>query len=148
MKKNTENNVPKKAFSMTCFDLQQIILIKHIYSKCFMNISRQHKEISSSDVFNSTLRWLFYSFFYSGLDLFLRSPTRFQSVKNGVFCSSKNNSTPPPPSMNLYYVIPQPLYTYFSLSLFFTTLVAPDKSILNSKLLVGFFGQAPKSQTV
>ena len=42
-------------------------------------------------------------------------------------------------------VVPQPLYTYFSLSLLFTTLVAPNKQFLNSKLLVGFPDEAYKS---
>ena len=41
-------------------------------------------------------------------------------------------------------VIPHPLYTYFSLSLFFTILVALNKQFLNLKLLVGFLGQASK----
>ena len=38
-----------------------------------------------------------------------------------------------PPLSN---AIPYQLYTYFSLSLFFTTLVAPNKQLLNLKLLV------------
>ena len=38
-----------------------------------------------------------------------------------------------------------PLYIYFSLSLFFTTLVDPNKQFLNLKLLVGFLGQGSKS---
>ena len=54
LKKNTENNVPKKAFAMTCFDLQQIILIKYIYGKSFINSSQKHKEISGFEVFKST----------------------------------------------------------------------------------------------
>ena len=37
-------------------------------------------------------------------------------------------------------VIPHPWYTYFSLLLFFSKLVAPNKQFLNLKLLVGFFG--------
>ena len=41
--------------------------------------------------------------------------------------------------------IPYPLYTRFSLSLFFTTLVAPNKQFLNLNLVVGFLGQACKS---
>ena len=41
--------------------------------------------------------------------------------------------------------IPYPLYTYFSLSLFFIILAAPNKQFLNLKLLVGFLGQAVKS---
>ena len=44
-----------------------------------------------------------------------------------------------PPLSN---VIPYPLYTYFSLSLFFTILIAPNKPFLNLKLLVRFLGQA------
>ena len=35
-----------------------------------------------------------------------------------------------------------PLYTHFSLELFFTILVTPNKQLLNLKLLVGFFDQA------
>ena len=42
-------------------------------------------------------------------------------------------------------VIQHPLYTYFSLSLFFTILVASNKQFLNLKLLVGFLVQASKS---
>ena len=38
-------------------------------------------------------------------------------------------------------VIPYPLYRYFSLSLFFSILVAPNKQFLNLKLL-GFLDQA------
>ena len=45
-------------------------------------------------------------------------------------------------------VIPYPLYTYFSLSLFFTILVGPNMELLNLKLLVGFLGQTSKSQTM
>ena len=45
----------------------------------------------------------------------------------------------------LTIVIPYPRYIYFSLSLFFTTLVAPNKQFLNLKLLVEFLGQATKS---
>ena len=45
----------------------------------------------------------------------------------------------------ILYYFPHPLYAYFSLSLFFITLVAPNKEFLNLKLLVGFFGQASKS---
>ena len=95
-KKNTENNVPKKAFAMTCFDLQQTILIKYIFNKSFMNSSRKHKEISGFEVFNSTFRWIFCSFSDSGQDLSLNSPTRFQLVlhssqqKNSVFRSPKH----------------------------------------------------------
>ena len=39
LKKNTENHVPRKTFAMMRFDLLQIILIKYIYSKSFMNSS-------------------------------------------------------------------------------------------------------------
>ena len=39
-------------------------------------------------------------------------------------------------------VIPYPLYTYFSLSLFFTIWIATNKQFLNLKLLVGFLRQA------
>ena len=42
-------------------------------------------------------------------------------------------------------VILYPLYTYFSLSLFFTIIVARNKQLLNLKLFVGFLGQASKS---
>ena len=35
-------------------------------------------------------------------------------------------------------VIPYPLYTYFSILLFFTVKVALNKQFLNLKLLVGF----------
>ena len=42
-------------------------------------------------------------------------------------------------------VIPYPLYTYFSLSRFFTRLVFPNKQFLNLKLIVGFIGQIFKS---
>ena len=42
-------------------------------------------------------------------------------------------------------VIPYPLYIYFSLSLFSTILVAPNKPFLSLKLLVGFLGQVSKS---
>ena len=42
-------------------------------------------------------------------------------------------------------VIPYPLCTYFSLLLFFTILVAPNKQSVNLKLLLGFLGQASKS---
>ena len=45
--------------------------------------------------------------------------------------------------VNLY-----PLYTYFSFSLFFTILVAPNKKIFNLKLFVGFIGQAFKPYTM
>ena len=45
-------------------------------------------------------------------------------------------------------VIPYPLYTNFSLSIFFTILVAPNKQFLNLKLLVGFLGQVSKSKTI
>ena len=41
-------------------------------------------------------------------------------------------------------VISYLLYTYLSLSLFFTILVAPNKQFLNSKLLMEFLGQAAK----
>ena len=37
--------------------------------------------------------------------------------------------------------IPYPFYTYFSLSQFFTILVAPNKQFVNLKSLVGFLGQ-------
>ena len=36
-------------------------------------------------------------------------------------------------------------YTLFIISLFFATLVEPNKQFLNLKLLVGFLGQASKS---
>ena len=42
-------------------------------------------------------------------------------------------------------VIPYPLYTYFSLLLFYTILVVPKKQFLILKLLVGFLGQVSKS---
>ena len=42
-------------------------------------------------------------------------------------------------------VIPYPLYTYFSLSLFFTIFVSLNKKFLNLTLLEGFLGQASKS---
>ena len=45
-------------------------------------------------------------------------------------------------------VILYPPYAYFSLTLFFTILAAPNKQFLNLKLLVGFFGQASKSWTM
>ena len=45
-------------------------------------------------------------------------------------------------------VIPYPLYRYFSLSLYFTILFAPNNQFLNLKLSVGFFVQASKSQTM
>ena len=45
----------------------------------------------------------------------------------------------------IWYYFPHPLHAYFSLSLFFVTLVAPNKEFLNLKLLVGFFDQASKS---
>ena len=38
-------------------------------------------------------------------------------------------------------VISYPLYTYFSLSLFFTALFAPNKQFSNFKLLVEFLGK-------
>ena len=37
-----------------------------------------------------------------------------------------------------------PRYMYFSISLFFTILVAPNKLFLNLKVLVGFLDQASK----
>ena len=49
------------------------------------------------------------------------------------------------PELALSNVISYPLYTYFSLSLLFTILVAANKQFLNLKLLVGFLGQASKS---
>ena len=49
------------------------------------------------------------------------------------------------PKTSTINVIPSQLYTYLSLSLFFTILVHPDKQFLNLKLLVGFLGQAAKS---
>ena len=42
-------------------------------------------------------------------------------------------------------IIPYPLYTNFTLSLFCTRLVAPNKQFLNLKLLKGFRDQASKS---
>ena len=61
-------------------------------------------------------------------------------------CDDKLLSTPkiitflvvPLPKLHqsvLLNVTPYPLYTYFSLSLFFTELVAPNKQFLNSKSL-------------
>ena len=43
---------------------------------------------------------------------------------------------------------PDLLYAYFSLSLVFTILVAPNKQFLSLKLLLGFLGQASKSQAI
>ena len=86
---------------MTCFDLQQIISIKYIYSKSFVNSSRKHKETSGFEVFNFTFQWFFCSFSDSRQDLSLRSPTRFKSVLHSpqqeinVFRSSKHNSPRP-----------------------------------------------------
>ena len=45
-------------------------------------------------------------------------------------------------------VIPYPLCAYFSLSLIFTTLVAKNNQFLNLEFLVGFLGQACKSETM
>ena len=45
------------------------------------------------------------------------------------------------PEPALSNAIPYPLYTYYSLSLIFTILVAPNKQFINLRLLVGFFDQ-------
>ena len=45
-------------------------------------------------------------------------------------------------------VIPYPLCAYISLSLIFTTLVATNNQFLNLEFLVGFPGQACKSETM
>ena len=48
--------------------------------------------------------------------------------------------------LTLSNVISYPLSKYFSLSIFFTILVTPNKKFVNLKLLAGFLGQAHKLQ--
>ena len=48
--------------------------------------------------------------------------------------------------LTLSNVISYPLSKYFSLSIFFTILVTPNKQFVNLKLLAGFLGQAHKLQ--
>ena len=62
-----------------------------------------------------------------------------------VFLARSLSELHKPPLSN---VTPYPLYTYFSLSLFSTTLVAPNKQFLNLKLFVRFLGPATKSEQI
>ena len=133
---------------MTCFDLQQIISIKYIYSKSFVNSSRKHKETSGFEVFNFTFQWFFCSFPDSRQDLSLRSPTRFKSVLHSpqqeinVFRSSKHNSPRPLLVLLIFFVYQTKHYiaynlcyldqsittTVISFSVFFTVPVTFDVS--------------------